>query len=184
MLNAIAKKQMAAFGRKWNYDTSYMSDIIDQAGAAAVMPLTALQKLHYRKDVPLDVYHAAAITSARAADCGPCLQLGVSMAEAAGVPRAVLRALLEGDETALSTEVGLGIELARATLARDGTGDEVRRQIVQRWGMRALVSLAYAIVAAQSFPTFKYAMGYGKSCARVNVGGQVVAIRRSESPAA
>src|ERR1700722_3554798 len=90
MLNTIAKKRIAGFGRKWNYDTSYMAEIIDRAGAGAVMPLAALQKLHYRKDVPLDVYHAAAITSARAADCGPCLQLGVSMAEAAGVPRKVL----------------------------------------------------------------------------------------------
>ena len=100
------------------------------------------------------------------------------------MPRPVLRALLAGYDAALTTEVGLGIELARATLARDGTGDEVRRQIVERWGMRALVSLAYAIVAAQTYPTFRYAMGYGKSCVRVSVGGQVVAIRRTESPAA
>src|ERR1700729_3367512 len=40
MLNAIAKKRMAAFGRKGNYDTSYLADIIDGAGAGAAVTAT------------------------------------------------------------------------------------------------------------------------------------------------
>jgi hypothetical protein len=42
---------------------------------------------------------------------------------------------------------------------------------VKRWGQRALVSLAFAITAARIDPTVKYALGHGKACMRVVVGG-------------
>lgn len=178
MLSGLLKNRLRAFGRAWNYDTQYMVDIVDRAGPGAVLPLNALGKLKYRKDVPLDVYFAANITAGIAADCGPCAQLVVTMAERAGVDRAVLRAIAAGDRDALPEEVRLGVDLARATVARDPAVAAIGDEIVRRWGYRALVSLAYGIVAAQAYPAFKYAIGHGLACSRVRVGGETVATAR------
>jgi hypothetical protein len=175
----FVRKQLEAFQRKWNYDTSYVREILDEAGLEAIMPLQALQKLNYRGGVPLEAYYAAGITAAKHADCGPCLQLGVSMAEAEGLDHGVIRALLRRDLQALSKEALLGVELAEATIARDGSGDDARNEILRRWGRRGLAAMAYGIVAAQAYPTFKYAIGHGHACVRVHVGNETVPLRET-----
>jgi len=181
MLKWLAKRQLQGFEQKWHYDTGYVREILDDAGLSAVMPLQALQKLGgFRRNVPLDVYYAATLTAAKDADCGPCLQLGVSMAEAAGVAPQTLRAILQKDYERLPKDALLGVELALATIARDGSGDEARDEILRRWGRAGLVSLAYGIVAAQAYPTFKYAIGHGHACVRLRVGNETLAMRTPE----
>lgn len=181
MLKWFVKRQLESFGRRWGYDTSYVREIVDDAGVSAVMPLQALGKLGaYRKNVPLDAYYGAALTAGKAADCGPCLQLGVSMAEAAGVDGRTIRAILDGAYAELSKDALLGIELALGTVARDASGEEARKEILRRWGRAGLVSLAYAIVAAQAYPAFKYAIGHGNACMRVRIGAETVPMRRPE----
>jgi hypothetical protein len=180
VLKWFVKKQLEGFERRWDYDTSYVREIVDEAGVDAVMPLQALQKLGgLRGDVPLAAYYGAAITAAKHADCGPCLQLGVSMAEAAGLAPEIIRAILRQDFEALPSEALLGIEIAHATIRRDGSGDDAREEILRRWGRRGLVALAYGIVAAQAYPTFKYAIGHGHACVRVHVGNETVAMREA-----
>jgi hypothetical protein len=179
MFTWLVKKQLEKFGKRWNYDTGYMREIVDDAGVGAVMPMQALGKLSGYRKAPLDAYYGAALTAGKAADCGPCLQLGVKMAEASGVKAATIRAILERDYAKCSKEALLGIELALATIARDGSGEEARAEILKRWGRAGLVSLAYAIVAAQAYPTFKYAIGHGHACVRVSVGGETVQMQHS-----
>ncbi|MGB7047950.1 MAG: hypothetical protein WBD57_06490 [Candidatus Cybelea sp.] len=173
MFKWLVKKQLESFGRKWGYDTAYMAQIVDEAGVGAVLPMQGLQKLGSYRKVPPDVWYGAALTSGKAADCGPCLQLGVKMAEKEIKPE-LIRAILERDYAKCSKESLLGIELALSTVARDGTGGEARAEILRRWGRAGLVSLAYAIVAAQSYPTFKYAIGHGHACVRVKIGNETV----------
>ena len=62
--------------------------------------------------------------------------------------------------------------------AHDAAADDYRAVIVERWGPRAVVSLAFAITTARIYPTVKYAMGHGKACTRVVIAGSPVAIRR------
>jgi hypothetical protein len=176
MFKWFVKNQLEKFGRKWGYDTGYVREIVDEAGVGALMPMQALKKLGSYRKVPLDAYYGAALTSGKAADCGPCLQLGVSMAESEGVKPQMIRAILEQDYANCSKEALLGAELALATIARDGTGDEARAEILKRWGRAGLVSLAYAILAAQAYPAFKYAIGHGHACVRLRVGGELLTI--------
>ena len=170
LLNWVANRRLRAFERRWNYDAAYAHAIVDEAGAAAAMPLAALQKLGSYKKIPLNAYYGATLTAGKQADCGPCLQLAVAMAEHDGVAPEVIRAILGGGE--LPDDARLGVELARSTIARDLRAEPAREEILRRWGRRGLVSLAYGIVAAQAYPAFKYAMGYGHACARVRVAGQ------------
>jgi hypothetical protein len=128
----------------------------------------------FRRDLPIDAWCAAGITAVRHEDCGPCTQLGVLMAERAGVSPVVLRAVLADNPDAMPPNVALVWKFTRATLAHDAAADEYREAIVKRWGRRALVSVAFAITAARIYPTVKYALGYGKACTRVVVGGTPV----------
>jgi hypothetical protein len=179
MLKWLVKKQLTSFARTWGYDTNYMAEIVDEAGVSAAMPMQGLQKLGGYRKVPADAWYGAALTAGKAADCGPCLQLGVKMAEKE-IERPLIRAILERDYARCSNEALLGIELALSTVARDETGEEARREILRRWGRAGLVSLAYAIVGAQAFPAFKYAIGHGHACARITIGDEIVPLTRAQ----
>src|ERR671913_2456603 len=97
MVKWLMHKGIAAFERQWNYDASYLHEIIEISPRAAWMFSRAAAIGKYRKDVPLAAWTAAAITAGRHEDCGTCTQLGVSMAERSGVDPNVLRAILAED---------------------------------------------------------------------------------------
>lgn len=174
MIRWALRKAIGKFERQWNYDAGYMRDIIDVSPRAAWLFSRATALGRFRRDAPLEVWCAAGITAVRHEDCGPCTQLGVIMAERAGVSPAVLRAVLADDPDAMPPDVALAWKFTRATLAHDAAANEYREEIVRRWGRRALVSLAFAITAARMYPTVKYALGHGKACMRVVVSGTPV----------
>jgi hypothetical protein len=165
---------IARFERNWNYDASYMHDIINASPRAAWLfsRVTALGQ--FRRDLPIELWCTAGITAVRHEDCGPCTQLGVSMAERAGVNHGILHAVLTDNPDGMPPDVALVWRFTRATLAHDDAADGYRDAIVKRWGTRALVSLAFAITAARIYPTVKYVLGHGKACTRVVVGGTPV----------
>lgn len=174
MLKWLLHRKVRAFERQHGYDASYMHELLDTDLGAFVKFARATGLGAYRKDVPADVYAAAGLTSSVVADCGPCTQLGVGLAREAGVPAAALKAIIAGDERAMSSDVALGARFARAILARDVEVDALRAEVARRWGPRAVVTLAYAVMAAQLYPALKYATGHGKACTRVMVEGQAV----------
>lgn len=183
MIRWALRKAIGKFERDLDYDASYMRDLVDASPRAAwlLSRVTALGQ--FRRDLPLEPWFAAGITAVRHEDCGPCTQLGVTMAERAGVRPAVLRAVLADDPHAMPPDVALVWKFTRATLAHDAAADEYREAIVERWGRRALVSLAFAITAARIYPTVKYALGHGKACTRVVVGGTPVMFDHGRGPA-
>ena len=174
MISWVLRRWIARFERDWQYDAGYLRDIVDASPRAAWLfsRVTALGQ--FRRDVPLEAWCAAGITAVRHEDCGPCTQLAVTMAERAGVSPDVLRAVLADDPRAMSSDAALAWRFTRATLAHDAAADDYRAVIVERWGRRALVSLAFAITTARLYPTVKYALGHGKACMRVVVGGSAV----------
>ena len=174
MIKWALRKAIDKFERQWKYDASYMRDIIDASPRAAWLFSRAAALGQFRRNIPIEPWYAAGITAVRHEDCGPCTQLGVAMAERAGVSPEVLRAVLAGDADAMPPDVALAWKFTRATLAHDASADEYREAIVQRWGRLGLISLAFAITAARIYPTVKYALGHGKSCVRVVVGGRPI----------
>src|SRR5215471_1856370 len=87
MIKWALRRWLGKFEQEWNYDASYMRDMIEASSRAAWLG-------QFRRDLPIDAWCAAGITAVRHEDCGPCTQLGVLMAERAGVSPAVLRAVL------------------------------------------------------------------------------------------
>src|SRR5262249_31123485 len=85
MIKWVLRKAIDKFERGWNYDASYMRDIIDASPRAAFLfsRVTALGQ--FRRDLPIEAWCAAGITAVHHEDCGPCTQLGVTMAEPAQI---------------------------------------------------------------------------------------------------
>jgi hypothetical protein len=183
MIKWLFKRAIASFERDWKYDGSYMRDIIDASPRAAWLFSRAAALGQFRRDVPIEPWYAAGITAVRHEDCGPCTQLGVTMAERAGVSPAVLRAVLADNLEAMPPDVALVWKFTRATLAHDAAADEYRDAIVKRWGRLGLVSLAFAITASRIYPTVKYALGHGKACMRIVVADTPVLFDHGRSPA-
>ena len=176
--------RLRSFERSFDYDVSYGRDILDASLIAFLRfaPISALSA--HRQDIPREAWYAAKLATTVAEDCGPCTQLVVTMAERDGVEPATLRAILSGDEATMSPDAALGFRFANAVLRRDLVdGDRLRNQVITRWGKRALVSLALTIAASRVFPAVKYALGHGKACARVQVGGSETEVTHATSAA-
>jgi hypothetical protein len=182
MIKWILNRAIDKFERNFKYDAGYMREIIDASPRAAWLFSRAAALGQFRRDIPIEPWYAAGITAVRHEDCGPCTQLGVTMAERAGVSPAVLRAVLTDNPAAMPPDVALVWNFTRATLAHDAAAGEYRHAIVKRWGKRALVSLAFAITAGRIYPTVKYALGHGKACMRVVVGGAPVQFDHGRVP--
>ena len=171
MLKAYFSRYLDRFERQWGYDASYMRQVL------AVSPWSFLKfmlgtQAADRAAAPAEAVVAASLAGVLAEDCGPCAQIGVDMASAAGMDPQVLRAILAGDEEAMGETAALGWRFARASLARDmATCDPLRDEIVRRWGERALVAIGLSLTAARMYPTLKYALGHGKACSKVVVAG-------------
>ena len=178
MVRWILRRTVKAFERQWNYDASYLREIIEVSPRAAWRFFSAARLGTYRRDVPLEALVAAGITAVRSEDCGPCTQLGIQMAEQQGVRPDVLRAILKEDVAAMPDDVALAWRFTKAVLAHDPAADDYRAVILERWGRRAVVTLAFAITTARIYPTVKYTMGHGKACTRIVVGGTPVVMGR------
>jgi hypothetical protein len=178
MLKWMIRKRLASFEKKYEYDMSYAREILD-ADTGAFMAFARIGKLsEYKKGAPRDAYWASKLVGTMSEDCGPCTQLCVTMALEAGVDGKVLAAVVGGDDDALSPEVRLAVQFSRAALAHAMEADELRDDIVKRWGPRALISLSFALVSARVFPTLKYALGHGKTCQRVTVGDRAIVVAK------
>jgi hypothetical protein len=181
MLTWLMRRRLAAFERDYNYDMSYARDILDADPGALMKFSKVMGMARYRKDVPADAYYAASLVGTLAEDCGPCTQLVVTMAEREGVAQPTLRAILAGDVAAMPEGVALAFRFAQAALAHDPEADALREQVVARWGRKGLISLAFAITGSRLFPTLKYALGHGRACTRVTVGGTAAPVARVAS---
>jgi hypothetical protein len=180
MMKWLINRRLDAFQKTYGYDVTYMRELL-AADTRALLRWARVSGIsQYRRDVPKDVYYAAKLTSIIAEDCGPCSQLVVGMALRDGIDARLIANVIESNDALLSEPVRLGVQYARAVLAREPAADELREAIAKRWGQRAVVSLAFAITASRLYPTLKYALGHGHACRRLDVAGETIVPRRAK----
>jgi hypothetical protein len=184
MLKAILHRFIRRMERNFDYDASYMHEVVD-ANPIAALKFSVVTGMVPARDAPATAIAAAGLVGTLAEDCGPCTQISVEIATRGGVKPAVLRAILAGDEAAMGETAALAYRFARASLARDmAEADPLRDEIIRRWGQRGLVALALALTTARMYPTMKYALGHGKACSRVMVAGEPAAFHAPLAAAA
>ena len=176
MIRWFFSRQLDAFQKKWNYDASYAREVLAADPMALIAFMMVSGVLGNRKGAPPAARFAVSLVAVMDEDCGPCSQLGVDMAIAAGVDPKVIRAVAERDYAAMPDDVVLAVRFAVASLAHSQAADEPREEIVRRWGQKGLVSLAMAMTAARMYPTAKYALGHGKACMRLTVAGETAVV--------
>lgn len=172
MLGWFVKRRLAAYERDFNYDVGYLREMFEVSPRAFFRFSKIVGISSYREDAPKGAWYAAKLVATLTEDCGPCTQLVITMAERDGVDPGCLRAIVSGDELRMPADAALGYKFAKAVLGRDiAKSDELRSEIVSRWGRKAVVSLALAIAASRVYPSVKYALGYGHTCTQVRVAG-------------
>ncbi|MBD5781107.1 hypothetical protein IEN85_16530 [Pelagicoccus sp. NFK12] len=163
-----ALSQIEAFEAAYGYDATYMKAMLEHAPEALEVFNGFVPMAGHREHAPLEVYFAAKLTAYRIADCGPCLQLAVRMAQEAGVSDALIRALVF-DKGELSELLARTRDFTRACLANQPDCESLRTELSWELGPAAMSELALAIAAAQVFPVVKRATGYYQSCSLVTL---------------
>lgn len=173
MLSAVRRLE-----RRYDYDASYIR-VLAAASPKALMAFSGVGRLQgFREGAPPEAIAAAALAGTLNEDCGPCTQIVVRRAEGQGVSSEILAAILAGDGERMGPDAGLAFGFARASLARDlESSEDLREEVVARWGQKGLAAIALALASARVYPTVKYALGHGKTCSKVTVGGRAVAVR-------
>src|SRR5215467_3031176 len=106
------------------------------------------------------------------------------MAQRDGVDPAILRAVVTRDLRGMPEDVALAVRFTETTLRHAPEADDLREEVIRRFGKRGLVSLAFAMTAARLYPTLKYAMGHGRACMRLTIGGETQRVQRELTRAA
>lgn len=167
MIKWFLKRGARAFGRSYDYDVSYMLDVIDASSSAGLrlsgFPLIS----QYRgpKDAQL-IWVGAIFASTVEGDCGPCAQLVLDMAVDAGADAALLKKCFDGDPHQAG-DIGLGFRFAMAAIQGSLEADDLRQQIETRFGKRAVIAAAFAAGSGRFYPVFKRGLGYGHACSRL-----------------
>jgi len=179
MLKALLHRSIAAkVERPFGYDAGYLHAMID-ADLVSALKFSVVTGLVNREAAPAEALAAAGLVGTLVEDCGPCTQISVDLALAAGARPPAIRAILAGDAVAMGPDAALGYRFARAVLARDlEAGEAARDEIVRRWGQKGLIALSLALTSARMYPTLKYALGYGKACSKVIVAGVAAPFER------
>ena len=180
MLKRFLKRRVAAFERKWQYDATYLKEVVEASPSALVKIMLAQPLFMHRDGAPPEAWFAAAAGATRLADCAPCFELALKMGRRSGLPAELVEAIRADDEAAMSQDAALGYAFARALVGRDlETLARLRARIVKSWGRKALVSLSTAVATASFYPSLKYGMGHGRP-----IGGLAAVVARRRAKAA
>ena len=178
MIRSLLHRVIGKFERRYDYDATYMHEILDTSRSAFWKLLLAQGMNAHREGIPSDALFAARIAAVRHEDCGPCAQLTVNMAREAGVPAPIVRAIVARDFAHLPADVALALRFAEAVLAHAPT-EELHAAAHARWGDAGLVTLAFSIAATRTYPTMKRVLGHAHVCDRLAVDGESVVAARA-----
>lgn len=141
----------------------YLREIADSSSGAFVKLALLAPLGTHRRHLPPVAWHLARVTATFAEDCGTCAQIAITLARRDGVPADLLRAVIAGDDAALTPELRNLYLYTRAVAAREDDAS-LRDALRAHYGPDALIELALAIATSRLIPTLKRALGHATSC--------------------
>lgn len=175
-LTWFLRRKIAEFERVNHYDMGYARAIL-AANPRALLTLKRAGALsQYRGPLSDAARHGVKLVAALHEDCGPCIQLGVTMALAAGVPRETIVAVLCREPTH-DPDTDLVVDFARAVVSESDAQVVLREQVVARFGTDGLTTVAFALVGTRMYPMLKAVLGYGQCYPVVTVGADSIDLR-------
>jgi hypothetical protein len=175
MIGWFLNRQARAFGKRYDYDTAYMYDVINTSSKAG-MRMAAFPYATGVRGPPAagEVMAGAMLASTLDGDCGPCAQLVVNMV----IHPAKLQLCAEGRD-AEAGDVGMGFRFAKAAISGDPIADDLRAEIEARFGKEAVVAASFAAATGRWYPVFKRGLGHGMACTRLQFGDVPVEVRKA-----
>jgi hypothetical protein len=174
MRSFLARRILRHFSQRYDYDTTYLEMMLQESPAAFFKFAKLTKASRHREVVPVEASFAARIVGAKAEDCGPCTQLVVNMAIAAGMPKDQIEAVLCRDPHAMSDDTLLAFRFADAVARRSPDDGEYREAVQAQWGPKGLIDLTFALQIGRIFPMVKAGLGCARECRRISVGGNEV----------
>ena len=174
----VMKSEAKAFGAHYDYDVSYLYDLIDLSPDAAAALNGFKEFYKYRGPAGGQaVWTGALLASTLEGDCGPCAQLVISMAMESGGDPDQIRACVEGRATEAG-KTGLGFRFAEMAIKGDAQADRLRAEIQSAYGSKAAVSCAFAAASGRVYPVIKRGIGHGAPCEELGIAGETVKVHR------
>jgi len=175
MIRSLARRWLRGFSQRYQYDTGYMEDILQQNPTLFLKFASLTLLSSHRRSIPRAPLWTARIRAALWEDCGPCVQLVCNMAIEDGVDPAVVAAVVAADLAALDADCALALSFTESVLARDPGAEQLRERVRLAWGEDGILSLAMGISTSRVYPTVKYVLGHGLTCSRVHIEQHKVA---------
>lgn len=169
-------RKVTEFERVNHYDMGYARQILEANPGALLALHRAGALAQYRGPLSNSARHGVKLVAALHEDCGPCLQLGVSMALAAGVPRETVVSVICREKTR-DPDTDLVVDFARAVLSKSSAESALREQVVARFGQDGLTTVAFALTGTRMYPMLKAVLGYAQCYPVVTVGAESIDLR-------
>jgi len=130
----------------------------------------------HRTAAPAEALAVASVAVMRQQDCGPRLQISLTLAENQGVSSKLLEAAAARDLAGLPDPLDTVFLFAEAVTRSDWNSAHYEQILRDHYGDAGMVDLAFAIASAAVYPTLKRALGHGNACTSVSIGGKVVPV--------
>lgn len=176
MIRYFLKRGFRQFATRYDYDTGYMSHVVDASTAAGMrLSLLPLYSQFRGPKEAQDVWAGAMLGSTLEGDCGPCVQLVVDMALEVEVPADQLVLCLQGNAAAAG-DVGLGFQFSQAAIENASELEELRSEIEKRFGASAVTAASFAASSGRIYPVLKRGLGFGQTCSSVHVKNEAIPV--------
>lgn len=169
MIRYLCKKMLQSMESRYDYDTGYAQKILETDLGAFFKYMGFQIMSSHTGGLPAGPLYAARLRAIIWDDCGPCTQLITNMALEAKVSPEIVHAIIERDLEKLPEEIALVVRFVELVLAHNPEADDLREEIVKRWGDKGLIAIAYGISTSRVYPALKYTMGFGQACSRIQV---------------
>lgn len=176
------RRHIRAFERANDYDMTYVHEILDSDPNAVLVLNRVGEMSHYAGPLPKDVSYAIGLVAAMHEDCGPCLQLGVTLAMKAHVPDDLIARVISGEDTG-NADVDLAVQFCRAVLQHSPSESELRDKVVARFGHGGLTATAFSLTGTRMYPMLKRVLGHAHCYPAVRVGTRSVRLAPHALPA-
>lgn len=162
MIKAIISRSLNSFTKKYDYDTAYMQEILAADPRAIIKLGLARTLFDYSRPLPPTTWHAARVRAVQSADCGPCLELAIKLAEENGVTHETVVSILKGKVA--EPDLQLAVDFTDAVLANAPEHFDLVERARERFGIEGCNALSIAVVGGIFYPVYKRGLGYAKTC--------------------
>ena len=162
-------EMLEGFQNHYNYDTSYMKEMLKNAPEAYQTFEAFLPMANFVKEIPLDVLYVAKVTAMKNEDCAACLQLNVDMALEAGINKNIIKEIIYNDGRNLTSELKNIYDFSLIIVQNRNMDEALYDTIISKYSKSVIIELALALASAKIFPTIKRTLNEAESCKLIEI---------------